>query len=630
MCGIIGCYSANISDKLISNFEQSIESLFHRGPDDFGSEKRFGKGNFVLLGHTRLSIIDLTKDGHQPFKSDDGRYTLIFNGEIYNYQEVKKELQIKGYKFKTKTDTEVLLKAWAHWQSNCLKKLDGMFAFAIYDRQSHSLTLVRDPYGIKPIYYYCSSKTIYFASEINSLKKFINEKFDLNKNRIFNYLVGGINEISGNSFYEGIKSLMPGNKLEIKISNQLISLEKSLWYELDIKLSNLNLSFNNAVSQVREIFLESVKRQIRSDVPLGVTLSGGIDSSSIVCAIKNINPDLDLQTFSYLPNSKDVNEEKWINIINENSNGISNKIYLNEHEIDSSLDNFIFSQDEPIGGLSFFAEFLVFKKAKEKGIKVMLDGHGADEMLGGYSGYPQHKIRSYLENDDYIKALVFSRNWSKLPGMSSMDSLKNLGKGIMLSYFKNSFIKNFSYKVLGISPSFLKLFKNLNYLFELYHPSYKGYVKGRGLCSELAKELMITSCPPQLRSADRSAMFHSIENRVPFLNPTLVNFMLSLPENYLVSEKAQTKSIFREAMIGIVPNEILNRKDKIGYQTPSKIRKKMTPELKDLLISSAEELNLFNIQNLIKFMIEEKSNTILLDGITWRLYNLLKWRSMHY
>ena len=404
MCGILGGFVRKNSKIQKQNISNCLENLITRGPDskklDF---KDFKYGNFVL-GHTRLSIIDTSEKANQPMYSINRRYGLIFNGVITNFIELKKDLKKVGRKFFTNSDTEVLLAAWEEWKEDSIDKLDGMFAFGIFDFYKNTITLVRDRYGIKPMYYIIDEKDFLFSSDISVLKKLNHHKNELNLRRTFEYIEYGKYDFREDTFFKNIFNLKPGHFIKVDILKQITNNQFN-WCKF---INNQNkISYEDAVQLTKEMFLKSISSNLRSDVPIAAALSGGIDSSSIVCAVKKIEPDYDLSTFSFIDCNKDTSEENWVNIVTS-STGLKNyKIKINQNELNEDFDKLILAQGEPFGGPSIYAQYIIYKSIKKSGIKVCLDGQGADEVIGGYNGFPGQRLHSLIEKKEYSKAFKF-------------------------------------------------------------------------------------------------------------------------------------------------------------------------------------------------------------------------------
>ena len=565
MCGILGGWWYRNEMECNSKLTEGLDKIAHRGPDDRGYENFHLDNGLLALGHTRLAIIDLSSSGHQPMTSQDGKLTIVFNGEIYNYKELKKELIEIGYVFITDTDTEVLLMAWEHWGCDSLAKLIGMFSFAVFSKNDNSLTCVRDAFGIKPFFYTFEDKNFYFASEIESVKSLKNKRLELNIQSSYDYLVHGVYDSKENTFFKDVKHLLPAHILKIDLSeNKIIEYKK--WWSPTIK-ENRFISFDSAVEEVREQFLLNLKLHMRSDVSIGAALSGGVDSSAIVCAMRHIEPEVQINTFSYIAKGSKANEENWVDLVNKETCANENKIFANSDELVRDIDKLIVSQGEPFGSTSIYAQYKVLESAKQKGIKVLLEGQGADELLAGYDGYPGSRLRSLIEEGNVIGAYKFLQDWSKWPGRNKTVAIKNLISDLM-PHRTQGVLRTLN----GMPP--IPKWLNAEVLLDegvyCQHPKQKHELttSGRRVVAELASTLSKRGLPHLLRHSDRNSMAFSIENRVPFLTIPMADLMLSLPESYLISQEGETKSVFRSAMKGIVPDEILYRKDKVGFETP--------------------------------------------------------------
>ena len=576
MCGLFGYYSFGLAADPGALRERLIatqRTLHHRGPDDRGLETfsipncSDGSAGSLFLGHTRLSIIDLSPSGHQPMLSSDGRYTIIFNGEIYNYIELRSELKSAGYGFTTDTDTEVLLAAWRHWGVGGLHRLTGMFSFAVYDRQDQSLTLVRDAFGIKPLFLSYDSKGFFcFASEVSALIELLEHRPKESSQRAYDYLVHGRYDDGEDTFYEGVRHLLPGHWLRLDLRLGTFGKPHRWWWP-SIEVRS-DLSFEDAAAQLREMFLKNVRLHLRSDAPLGAALSGGLDSSAVVCAMRYLEPNMPIHTFTYVARGSAVDEERWADIVNVHVGAIAHKIFVSPNELADDLDDLIRAQGEPFGSTSIYAQYRVFKAAREAGITVTLDGQGADELLAGYRGYPDSFLRSLLEQRDYMAVPSFVWEWSKWPNRGMKPALFMLGSAVSSQRFKN-FIR----RLIGerpIPPWLNTDWVNTTAVRAHFSESQisNSECNGRRLVEQLRFALTGSGLAALLRHGDRNSMRWSVESRVPFLTTDLAEFLLRLPESYLLSKKGETKHIFRAAMRGLVPDSILDRRDKIGFQTP--------------------------------------------------------------
>ena len=626
MCGILGGFLTNNTSFEIKIIKKNLDLLFKRGPDSKKMDIRnFNIGNFIL-GHTRLSIIDISQDANQPMYSKNRRYGLIFNGVILNYVELKNELRKKGRKFLTNSDTEVLLNAWDEWQEETISKLDGMFAFGIFDFINSTITIVRDRYGIKPIFYYSYNNEFLFSSDISVLKKLNFSKNELNWKRTYDYLEYGKYDFEGQTFFSNIFNLKPGHLIKINVLKNKIS-DQLKWSNVTNKLNKI--SYQDAVHLTKELFLNSIQKNLRSDVPVAAALSGGIDSSAIVCAIKYLEPDYKMNTFSFIDSNQKISEEKWIDIINAFTGFKNNKVVINSDKLNNDFDNLLLAQGEPFGGPSIYAQYVVYNYINKRGIKVCLDGQGADEVIGGYNGFPGLRLHSLLEQKKYNSALNFLNSSSNFCNNSKIDSLKRLLDSLTsgkVNYFLkkiNNLGENFQYidhrvlKEKGVQLDTPNNFKTVAY-------------KDRRMTEFLKHSISTFGLQSLLRHGDRNSMQFSIESRVPFLSNEFVNHMLSLPENYLVSDLGEPKYIFKDAMNGIVPKEILLRKDKIGFEVSGEQFLFSLKENINDWFNNEINLPFLNIKNIKEdlelFFLKKKKFSYKM----WRIINFYRWHQLNF
>ncbi|RXK48275.1 asparagine synthase (glutamine-hydrolyzing) [Aquirufa rosea] len=625
MCGIVGFYERSFEENSFEKMNLALNKMRHRGPDDSGIEKFKIDDGILMLGQTRLSIIDLTSGGHQPMSSIDGRYSIIFNGEIYNYRELRDDLKILGYGFRTDSDTEVLLIAWIHWGKSSLRKLIGMFAFCIFDNYDNTLTLVRDAFGIKPFFYNIENGNIRFASELPAILELFQNKPKINIQRSLDYLIYGSYDNNINTFYENILHLLPGHFLKINLDNYE-NIKQEKWWQPSIK-ENSDISFNEAASQLRELFLKNIQLHLRSDVPIGAALSGGLDSSAVVCAMRYLYPNMPIHTFSYVAKGSTVDEEKWADIINNHVNAIPHKINVSYDELVKDIDKMINIQGEPFGGTSIYAQYRVYKEARKQGVVVTLDGQGADELLAGYSGYPEGYILSLKERGHYLRGLNFLYNWAKWPGRHLGHSAR-IFITVMLPISVSKYIR-----VLLNTNIDNPIWLNKQYLLKnklKAEPSIfnNSSVDGRKrrLVEQLRSALLGCGLSQLLRHGDRNSMMWSVESRVPFLTIEMAEFLLSLPEHYLLSPQGETKYVFRKAMRGIVPDEILDRKDKIGFQTPENAwLKQLKKEINEWVDINPKDVPFLNLEKIIIELNEIIDGKKKFSSQAWRLINYCRW-----
>jgi asparagine synthase (glutamine-hydrolysing) len=566
MCGIVGGYWKIPPANLVSRLNNALGVMRRRGPDHQGFDRHEISGGTVALGHTRLSIIDLSEAGFQPMYSESKRFGVVYNGEIYNYIELRQELLSMGYGFRTSTDTEVLLAAWQQWGAQCLSRLKGMFAFALIDRREETLVCARDAFGIKPFFYSLDADGFNFGSELDALKALKNGKFSLNWQRAYDYLVHGEYDFGSECFMQGVFSLPPAHFLTVDLKSLQVEGPVS-WWRPSIE-ERSGLSFEAATEMFRGKFLENVRLHLRSDVPIGAALSGGMDSSAIVCAIRHLESDAPINTFSYIAKDSGISEERWVDLVNHHVGAKSHKVVVTPEDLVNDLEDLIATQGEPFGSTSIYAQYRVFKLAKESGVTVTLDGQGADEILGGYNGYPGQRMRSLLDRGDIFSGLSYLNAWARWPGRSRGEGLKRLAgqyaKGPLYQALRRlngmdncpGWIRPGPLREEGVSLAYPEF------------PEFFGDSKGRRMMATLASSMSQRGLLGLLRHGDRNSMRFSIESRVPFLTTDMADAMLSLPEDYLVSPEGETKRLLRFGMRGIVPDAILDRRDKVGFATP--------------------------------------------------------------
>ena len=553
-----------------------LDQLRHRGPDGQGFFAYSGRAAMLgrdwtgscedpeaILLHRRLSILDLSEAGSQPMGTRDGRYFITFNGEIYNYLELRDELEKLGYQFESRSDTEVLLGAYATWGKEALQKLVGMFAFGIVDTAERTLFLARDFFGIKPLYYACADDSFVFASELKTLLEYGDVSRQVNANHLFSYLRRGLCDFGAETLLADVLQLPPAHYVEIRLDRHWDSHPVCYW-EPTTRCRE-DLSFDQAAEKLRALFLKSVALHLRSDVPVGSALSGGIDSSSVVMAMRHLEPDIDLHTFSYIADDERLNEERWVDIVGQASGSHVHKIRPSAAELVADFDQLSYMQDMPSASTSLYAQYCVFRAAQQAGIKVMLDGQGADEMLGGYSYFRGACLASLVRQGRWVEAAAFFAHISQCPETSAFLLLQDASDHLLPALAQVPLRK-----LVGkdLAPAWLNhnWFRRKGVVPYRNRPGYKSsHVLREKLRRELSEHL-----PSLLRYEDRNSMAFSIESRVPFLTPELVDFVLSLPENYIIAPDGTSKAVFRRAMRGIVPGAILDRKDKIGFATPER------------------------------------------------------------
>lgn len=544
--------------------ERSLDVLEHRGPDDRGCEVSVSGRWSIALGHTRLSIIDLSDAGHQPMWTQDGRFAIVFNGEIYNYKEIRQDLRARGMAFSSETDTEVLLAAWLTWGIDVLPRLIGMFVFVVADVVAQTVTLIRDGFGIKPIFWSLSGNEFSFASETKAMEKVMGRRLSPNNSVVARFLELGEYDNGSETFFEGVHRLESGTILTLDLSQDQLQPQIQRWWDPEVSPIGCN-DFEEASELIRENFLESIALHLRSDVSLGFALSGGIDSSAIVHGARYLEPDLPIRTFSFVSPGAPDNEEPWIDLVNDSAGAESFKVLADPKTLESDLFDLIRTQGEPFGDTSIYAQYVVYRLARESGVTVTLDGQGADEIFAGYFGYVENRMRSLADEWNFVGAISLLSSWSAWPGRSKSRAFKSF----VASYIPDQGVARLR-SILEKRKEKVKV-SLLNGEFESF--SNKPFLArseehGRQLASMLRWELTRGGLGSRLRNGDRNSMRWSIESRVPFLTIPIAETALGLPEEFLLSPDGETKHVLRRALRGIVPDRTLNRRDKVGFQTP--------------------------------------------------------------
>ena len=632
MCGILGILTPQPTDQLGPRGFHLGQTIRHRGPDDHGwllagpQGIRIGQhapptdpAN-VFLMQRRLSIIDLSAAGRNPLSDPTGRWHVVFNGEIYNYVELRAELQRLGHIFRTATDTEVLLHAFIEWDRTALDRLVGMFAFAIFDSEQSRVFLARDFFGIKPLYYARPPGTFVFASEIKAILGWPGLSRTVNPSRLYEYLCYGLTDHGGETMLQHVRQLPAGHYLDLTQDTGWTGEPQPYW-KLDIG-EPIDIPFDEAAAKVRELFIDSVRLHLRSDVPVGAALSGGIDSSSIVAVMRAVEPKLDLHAFSYVADRAELSEERWIDIAAQGAGAILHKVRATPEELVDDLDRLLHVQDEPFGGTSIYAQHCVFRAAREHGIPVMLDGQGADEMLAGYPVYLVTRLASLLRRGRLDKVWAFLGAAAGLPG--------SIGKRRLMTQcfgrFTPCWLRPLGLALTGRDP--MPDWMNRSW-FDAHgvHPRHAARQPMRSLSEHLAETLAQTSLPMLLRYEDRNSMAYSIESRVPFLTVSLATFLLRLPEEYLIGRDGTTKNVFRAAMRGLVPDAILDRRDKIGFQTPEQPwLLHLRPWVERTLHSDcAHRIAALDVQALRTEWQQVLDGKRPFDARVWRWVNLIRW-----
>ena len=562
MCGIAGIIQSNPSGFHLEDVKKMTDALAHRGPDGEGFWQNESKQ--ALLGHRRLAIIDLSEAGDQPMHYM-GRYTINHNGEIYNYIELKEELNKKGYSFHSQTDTEVIAAAYDCWGTDCVLQFDGMFSFVIWDEKEKELFVARDRFGEKPFFYIADpvKKIFCFASEMKAIWAAGFQRSP-NLKMLFNFITIGYTdnpEVPSETFDSSIKKLPPAHFLKLAVNHaEWLTITK--YWEIDPGFEKRKITDEKAIEQFYDLFRTSVRRRLRSDVAIGTSLSGGLDSSSVIALLNEIS------ALNYKPEAFTASFPGFEKDETVYSMQVAEKFGLKQHLVDVSGEKMIedfeklcYHQDEPFGSASIYAQYKVYELAERRGVKVLLDGQGADETLAGY-----HKYYKWYWQELYRK--------TKLSKSREIEAARALGVNESFTY------KN---KIAAWFPSFASIVVERQYLLKsIRHPDLdKEFVRHQSkeayytppdiftLNGVLHFNTFIHGLEELLRYADRNAMAHGREVRLPFLSHELVSFVFSLPAHFKIRQ-GWTKWLLRETMKNKLPDSITWRKDKTGFEPPQK------------------------------------------------------------
>lgn len=606
MCGISGIVNLNGSALPLTTMVQRMHAVMqHRGPDGegflavdaqqqctalysdhtpahnthqrftFSPKKHINEHNAparLVFGHRRLSIVDLSAGGHQPQSTPDGRYWITYNGEIYNYIELRKELEQHGITFLTDCDTEVILQAWLHWGENCMNRFNGMWAFVIYDAEKQCLFGSRDRFGVKPFYYYHDERMFCFASEQRALRSNPEVKTALNPDAVADYFIAGEIELEEESFFRNILELFPSHAFELDIRSGAFRTWK--YYELPVNRAFEvfdEKQFNTYSEKIHELLSTAVRLRLRSDVPVGSCLSGGIDSSAIAGLIKaqvgndvkaNIGDRLKLFTAAF--DDAAIDERRWAKEVVNNTGADWYTVTPTAADLQRDLEELVYAQDVPIWSTSTYAQHRVMKLVRDSGIRVVLDGQGGDELFAGYHPYFIFQWNDLRRNGRYRDAL---REVRQFGGMA---------KG--MKYWARENFKQRTFYNLRPERQVNILKRYFNDI-EMLHPDLiAGFIKRRKQQTEKAadtlndalyREFVHTRLKGYLKCEDRCSMFHSVESRTPFADDhNLIEYVFSIPGNFKI-HNGITKALLRKAAAPYLPPAIAQRKDKMGYATPN-------------------------------------------------------------
>ena len=557
MCGIAGqyCYQGGRPDRRL--LADMSERLAHRGPDGEGTHINRSTG----LVHRRLAIIDLSPDGLQPMTNEDSSLWLVFNGEIYNFVELREELAKKGHTFYSKSDTEVILHAYEEWGHDCLARFNGMWAFALWDEKKQELFCARDRFGIKPFYYTTAGGSFLFASEIKALLAHPDTGNKPDDKMLCTYLAWGVQDHCSHTMFDGILQIAPAHALVV--TRDGIQSPYQYW---DVKVNpeiRGNENDETVAAHFRELLLEAARIHLRSDVAVGTCLSGGIDSSTLTVLINTLirseapeSVGARQKTFSVVFSDTKFDESRYIDEVVAATGVDADRTEPAPDQLWDDIDRLVYLQDEPFGSLSIYAQYCVMRLAAKK-VKVVLDGQGADELIAGYLGY----------QGSYIRGLLRTYHWGT--ALREIAGSLREHRDFFQSARQQLHVRRTRRGLLKCTPETIDRYQGT--LDEVLH-----------------RELLSTNLPALLHYEDRNAMAFSLESRVPYLDVRLVEYVASLP----LSQKVRagvTKVALRTAIRGKVPESVRCRRDKMGFVTPEEcwMKNELRPFMLEIFSSAS-------------------------------------------
>jgi asparagine synthase (glutamine-hydrolysing) len=558
MCGIAGIIAFNPQRLSQQRLQQMTGAIAHRGPD--GTGYWLQPQGHVGFGHCRLAIIDLSPRASQPMHYLN-RYTIIYNGEIYNYPELRESLQQKGYTFHTQSDTEVILAAFDCYKNDCVQHFDGMFAFAIWDEQEQLLFMARDRFGEKPLYYYHDEEQFIFGSEMKALwAAGIDRKMD--EQMLFNYFTLGYVQDPHNlqaTFYTSIYKLPARSFITCRFPQNEVSCHT--YWDVDAQYINHTIKEHEAIDQFTSLLMTSVQRRLRSDVPVGMSLSGGTDSSSVLACINQLTVAAGVTTFSATFPGFERDESVYIQQLSDRFAVPNYQVTPTADIFTSDFEKICHHQEEPFQSSSVLTQYKVYELAGHHGVKVLLDGQGADEILAGYYKYfPWYWQELYRHHRSLLQPEIKA---ARHLGITAPWNWKNKLAATFPQYAAAHMIKRRSRqqrRQTALTSDFIASYGQSHYDLP-YLTTLNGV---------LYYNTFLNGLEELLRYADRNSMAHGAEVRLPFLNHTLVAFVFSLPATFKIKE-GRTKWLLRKSMEKQLPQNISWRKDKVGFEPPQQL-----------------------------------------------------------
>ncbi len=628
MCGLAGFIKkkSDNTDCLVT-IKRMTNSLRHRGPNDHGI-RLISDDSLqcdIAFGHRRLSIIDLSTKAHQPMTVKNGKFTIIFNGEIYNYIELKKELCDLGYIFESNSDTEVVLKAYEEWGLQCFSHFNGMWAIAIWDSCEEKIILSRDRLGKKPLYYYKDDEKFIFASEIKAILEYPGIRKEPNFKKIYRYISGSYRYVDcdDESYFKNIFSITKSSYVAIDGN---LEMSKYVYWSLYENTKDLSLSESDAIEAFRELFIDSVRLRLRSDVPVGCMLSGGMDSTSIASVAHKILKT-PIVTFSGITGEEQgiYDESEYIDEVVKDLKTEHHYVIPDPSDLFTTLAEMLYFHDEPICTVTWHSLYLITNKIKEEGIPVVINGYGGDELLAGYwYHYPEFFYDLEKSRDKSLFAHEITL-WKANHGRS-IDEYQD-AREFINSFYSGNKIESSRYYDYSycFTFAFQNMFKNeISFLTPYDNKSYLSRV--------LYNELIYETIPASLKAEDRNSMAHSIESRSPMLDYRLIEFCFSLPNNLKI-RNGIGKWILRESMKGILPEKVRTRKDKAGLLSPADrwFRNENREQIRELInAEDVKELGVFDIMQLNLIFDEHLTGSKNHQMFIWQFINFILWYRMYF
>jgi asparagine synthase (glutamine-hydrolysing) len=591
MCGIAGIIVKQGSYQDLPYLMQNLlASIAHRGPDGEGSYQ----DGPLILGHRRLAIIDLSAQGHQPMHSDDQSLSIVFNGEIYNYREIKAELLTLGHQFRSQTDTEVILQAYRQWGQDCISRFNGMWAFAIYDHSLNQLFCARDRFGVKPFYYINTPKYFMFCSEIKGLLPYLAQQ-SANQSLILDYLLTQKTDHQAASFFHGIEKLPGGHQLSYHLKTHVYKIQA--YYQLGPKTATPSIYL--------EHLADAVKLRLRSDVPVGTCLSGGLDSSSIAAlAAQNVEKG-GFHALTAISEHPENDESSYAQRVVNHCQLVWQTIQPRYQDFHDHIAKIMWTQEEPFASPSIVMQYFVMQLAKQAKIPVLLDGQGGDETLLGYERYQMAYLFNIWQKSG-IKASF--QAWAQ-----AHQHNQKLAWPQALTYLLGSYFPKARFLAYCKQHPYLKIFPKCPQHLYAYADAAKDMLELQML------DLHQTNLPALLRFEDKNAMAHGIETRLPFLDYRVVELGLGLPNSAKIHQ-GWSKHILRTGMQNLLPESILWRKNKFGFEAPEKIwLTQHQNSMQDLVLASELLKQICRPKPLARGFVKFPAR------IQWRLYTIALW-----